>query len=56
MQIAVVDAGVGMDILNVGTNGRVYATNLGLSDKECEPRLPSQTEAPYHLEKQQQAD
>ena len=34
MKIAVVDAGVGMDIVNVATNSREYDTNLGLSDKE----------------------
>ena len=33
-RIAVVDAGVRMNIKNVATNYRVYDTNLGLSNKE----------------------
>ena len=32
MQIAVVDTGVGIDILNVATSDRAYDTNLGLPD------------------------
>ena len=34
MQIAVMDAGVGLYISNVATNSRAYDTNLGLSDKD----------------------
>ena len=33
-EIAVVNVGVGMDILNVATNGRAYDTNWGLSNKK----------------------
>jgi hypothetical protein len=39
MKIAVVDAGVGMDISNVATNDRAYDTNLGLSDKEIRAKV-----------------
>ena len=39
MTIAVVDAGVGIDISNVATNNRVYDTNLGLFDKEIQANV-----------------
>ena len=39
MQIAVVNAGVGMDISNVATNNRAYDTNLGLSNKELQAKV-----------------
>ena len=38
-KITVVDADFGMDILNVATNNRVYATNLGLSNKETQAKV-----------------
>ena len=39
MRIAVVDTGVGLNILNVAANSRSYATNLGLSNKEIHVKV-----------------
>ena len=39
MKIAVVDAGVGMDSLNMVTNNRAHDTNLGLSNKEIRAKV-----------------
>ena len=39
MQIAVMDAGVRIDLSNVATKCRVYDTNLGLSNKEVQAKV-----------------
>ena len=39
MQIPMVDTGLGIDILNVATNDRAYATKLGSSNKEMQAKV-----------------